>query len=57
MIEAHLDELIQQAMILQQVQNIDEQLTGTEYKQNLIQNETNKINKIKDDILLLSKYK
>jgi hypothetical protein len=53
MIERYLNELIEQAMLLQKANNIDERLTGIEYKQNLIQNITNKINKIKHNILTI----
>lgn len=53
MLEQYLNELIHQATVLEQANNLDERTTGSEYKQNLIQNTTNKINKIKHDILTI----
>lgn len=57
MIEHYLNKLIEQAMLLQKANNIDERLTGIEYKQNLIQTTMNKINKIKHNILTVSTKK
>ena len=53
MIERYLNELIKQAMILQRANSLDERATGIEYKQNLIQTTTNKIDKIKHNILTI----
>ena len=52
-IECYLNELIKQAMILQRANSLDERATGIEYKQNLIQTTTNKIHKIKHNILTI----